>query len=242
MIRGIVSVELISIMIMPNVKIIELFGLPGCGKSTLVKSILSVLRKSYPNDVKSRSDILGVVNKLRDRPFLLFFVFVYHIIKPGYYMTKITLLRFSVFFPFNRYVIFYLLYIIIVLELSRKKRSEIIVLDEGLIQSISSIPHDNIIKRADLINGIARQVEKINIDILYVECSLNRKSNLQRIKQRNRNDRFAFKNGLDDLLTVKEANIAMISNVLAKNKIIVDMQRPYDLSAIELIDKLFNTN
>jgi len=94
---------------MDNVKIIELFGIPGCGKSTFVKSVLSVLRKYHLSNIKSRSDVIGDINKLFDRPVLLFVVLIYHLIKPGNYNTKITLLRFSSSFPFNRYVVYYLL-------------------------------------------------------------------------------------------------------------------------------------
>jgi len=52
-------------------------------------------------------------------------------------------------------------------------------------------------------------------------------------------DRFAFQDGLDDLLTVKETNLTIVSNVLAKNKITINMQDPYDLSALELIEKIY---
>ena len=224
---------------MADVKIIELFGLPGCGKSTFVKSILSILQKNCPNNIKSRSDILGGIKKLINRPFLLLIIFIYHFIKPGNYKTKIKLLRFSIFFPFNRYVVYYLLYIITLLDVYKQKRPGIVVLDQGLIQSLTSISHDIIIERTDLIDFMAKHLEGTDIDVLYVECRLDRASNIQRIKQRNRKDRFAYQDGLDKLLTVKETNLAIISNVLAKNKITLNMQDPYNLNAMKLIDKLY---
>lgn len=226
-------------MNLPKVRIIELYGLPGCGKSTLSKYLLSFLQKRYPNNVIKRADISGVINRWWNHPLFLFFYLFLQILKPNNFRFKISLLSYAVSFPLNRYSIIYLLYTMIVVDLYSKNATKIIVLDEGIIQFLSAIPHDVLIDNSDMIDNISRQLYKMPIEVLYVECHIEKMVNLQRIKQRNRPDRFAFNDGLEELLTKKEANLALIASFVAKNKITIDMLKMCEYNTTEIINKLF---
>lgn len=225
-------------MNLPNIKIIELFGLPGCGKSTLTRSILSILQGEYPGIVLRRSDISGQINKYWDRPLCLFLCLVLKLLKPTNYKTKTFLLKYALSFPLNRYSIIYLLYTVMVVDLYRNNKTQIIVLDEGIIQFLSSIPHDNVIKKVELIERITNSINEIPFDALYVECQLDLDSTMYRIKQRNKKDRFAYKDSLGELLMIKETNLALISNAIARNKVIVDMKDSSINNAEIVINKI----
>jgi energy-coupling factor transporter ATP-binding protein EcfA2 len=208
----------------PNIKIIELYGLPGCGKSTLTHSLLSILQKEYPDIVLRRSDISGKINKYWDRPFCLFLCLVLELLKPSNYKIKTLLLKYALSFPFNRYSVIYLLYTVMVIDLYRNNKTHIIVLDEGIIQFLSSIPHDNVIKKVELIERISNCINENPIEVLYVECQLDLDSTMYRIKQRGKKDRFAYKDSLGEILMIKETNLALISDTIVRNKLIVDMK------------------
>ena len=225
-------------MNLPNIKIIELYGLPGCGKSTLTHSILSILQSEYPGIVLRRSDISGKINKYWNRPLCLFLCLVLELLKPCNYKTKTFLLKYALSFPFNRYSIIYLLYTVMVINLYRNNKTQIIVLDEGIIQFLSSIPHDNVIKKVELIERITNSINENPFDALYVECQLDLDTTMYRIKQRDRKDRFAYKDSLGELLMIKETNLALISNAIVRNKVIVDMKDSSINNAEIVINKI----
>lgn len=221
-------------MNLPNVKIIELYGLPGCGKSTLTHSIISILQNEYPDIVLCRANISGRINKYWNRPLCLFLCLVLELLKPTNYKTKIFLLKYAFSFPFNRYSIIYLLYTFIVIDLYRKNKAKIIVLDEGIIQFLSSIPHNRVIKETELVELISNSINKFSFDTLFIECQLDLDTVIHRIKERNRKDRFAYQNCLEELLMIKETNLALISNAIARNKVIIDMDAS-SLSNAEMV-------
>ncbi|MBR4837226.1 MAG: ATP-binding protein [Bacteroidales bacterium] len=225
-------------MNLPNIKIIELYGLPGCGKSTLTHSILSILQREYPGIVLRRSDISGKINKYWDRPLCLFLCLGLELLKPTNYKTKTFLLKYALSFPFNRYSIIYLLYTVMVIDLYRNNKTQIIVLDEGIIQFLSSIPHDNVIKKVELIERITKSINENPFDVLYVDCQLDLDSTMYRIKQRDKKDRFAYKDSLGELLMIKESNLALISNSIVRNKVIVDMKDSSINNAEIIINKI----
>lgn len=223
-----------------KIKIVELYGLPGCGKSSLTKSLLLDLQKNCTTEIIKRSDISMVINKYWNRPLYLFFVLLVHLFKPSNIKLKILLLKYTISFPLNRYSIIYLLYMIIVIDLYKNNNNKTIILDEGIVQFLSSIPH-NIpipIKEVNLVKRISKTIESMNINYLCVECQLDREINVQRLKQRNRNDRFAYRKGLEDLLNTKESNLSLIANEIAKNKLIVNMQNECSINSLIILKSI----
>ena len=219
--------------------IIEFVGLPGCGKSTVVESILPILQNEKV--IITRSDFSRTIGIMRRYPILAPFVTMYYLTKPKYRELKSNLFRFALQFPIKKQGLIYVVYVIVLYELIQKNinRSKIIILDEGIIQFLSSIPHDISIDNNILLHNLVLNLKSVLGYFLFVECDLSIETVIERIKKRNRQDRFSHdNNNIRSLLLTKKNNLNLLTNEIAMQKIQIDMSNPVDFN-VNIILKSF---
>lgn len=187
--------------------IVELCGLPGCGKTTLV----SELKKAYPNfEIYTRNEIVG--NNI------LFYKVIHRAIgitadkiyPAGYYEKAKACLDFlSEYDSRDKRFMYKMLEQDRALRLNKSKN---IILDEGLFQGITSLPYDKIIDNRDTLDKALCKVFDGELDYKVVRCKLQTDIIIERIRKRNRQDRYSNPDDavLKELLDVKEKNTDIV--------------------------------
>ena len=218
--------------------IIEFAGLPGSGKSTLTKRIISVLEKEY--NIIRRKDISETINKIWDSPLKTFLFFIYCLLKPKHLSMKLSLVRFILSFPLKQKGIIYSIYLIKLYELihSSKNHSNVIIMDEGIIQFISSISHDEPIKENEIFFNLIKKMGLFSEKILFIEIKANITDVMNRIKKRNQKDRFCYNENLELLLRTKQNNIITLINGIATNKLELDMKSSIDINVQLILNRI----
>jgi len=201
-------------MIKDKPLIIEFVGLPGCGKSTMAKSIISIFQNE--KNIIKRSDFSKTIDKMWKYPILIPFATIYYFIKPKHRRFKKDLFRFAFQFPINKLGLIYTVYLIILYELLNKNINEdkIVILDEGIIQFLSSISHNIPINNNTLLHNLVSNLKSVIEDILFIECDLPIETVIERIKKRNRQDRFSYNNNIENLLLTKKNNLNLLTTIV----------------------------
>ena len=97
------------------------------------------------------------------------------------------------------------------------KGNKIIILDDGVVQSITSISHEKEINNELVSAAVCAQKEIIKKPYLIFNCSLDIPTNIDRIRKRNRHDRF-FKYSNDELPVQLQQKRSNIEKVLRANE------------------------
>ena len=208
--------------------IAEANGTPGCGKSFLMSELAAVLASARP--VVTFEKIFEQRKKFLNSPFLQFILYLLDL---RYAVIHIRLILFLFKYPMNIGRLRNFCKLIVLFHRLLKESPEkekCVILDEGLIQLLTSISHDCPI----LIN---RNTEKIVIRFqqyfkyyIFVNCSLDESENIHRIRQRNNmQNRFDRCDdvALPELLKIKKDNICRIRELLdAKKTVNLDMAEP----------------
>ena len=156
--------------------IIEFVGLPGCGKSTTVESLVSFWGKENvivrPDITKRMYQIFGY--SIFGFPIFIIPALIYYFFNPKYWKIKKCIYKFMVQYPVKQERLMVTLFLIYFYENLQKKlnNGKIIILDEGLIQFISSIPHDLLVDNNNQLTDLLDKLNYITKDILFVDCNL----------------------------------------------------------------------
>lgn len=225
-----------------RIALIELAGLPGCGKSTLVNYIIR--NYNYTKFV-IRSNISSDIDFMWKHNWSIPFYFIkYFCLSKGLYKLKFRLCINIFQYKITKYSFIYSIYIIILIMSIQNNSDEdvIFLLDEGIVQFISSISHDCTIRQQSNINKIINHLKIITKISLYVKCDISIKDAINRIECfRNKCDRIQKHRKLHELLYTKEKNIDLILDLITDNKINIDMTNPIEYNAkliIELIEAI----
>ena len=224
-------------------KIIEFVGLPGCGKSTLARELISTLSKENVimtyHDFFSKKKLFILSNRTIFTPF----IFIYYLFRFNYWTVIKSIWQFARQYPINEIRFVRVIFLIRLYENIQKKLKIkcIIILDEGFIQFISSIPHDIVIKENELLQKLLITWENIVENTLFVDCRLSVEEDIDRIRKRNKNDRFKrIENDkiLAKLLQIKEYNLDVLTKKIARKKVTLNMADPVDTNIKYILDKL----
>lgn len=216
-------------------RIIELCGIPGAGKSTLIKN----LKQSNPDiTFLTRDDIL-CQNKLI-RHYNTFFQLV--LCKIGFEWKELKpIYRFISEYP-NHEIIFEVRLIDLFRKLrKRRNRNEVILLEEGPIQYLSSIPFDVRLKNSE---NLYDSVDLLDAEkYIIVDCQCEIDTSITRLKHRSKgSDRYSNKSNeeLKQLLEVKRNNLDTIIHISDSVKYTLSMEDEIEVNVYKLRSLLKN--
>ena len=213
--------------------IVEFVGLPGCGKSSVAKAVVAALKKE---NVIERAELTRHLYRMLRRPRVLFKAILFFLMAPTHWGVKKSVCDVLRAYPLNRERLIYaLIFVRFYKNLVKKmKRGKIIVLDEGLVQFISSIPHETPLQTNDALSALLGRMNAITRRTLFVECDLPLEDVVGRLRKRNQDDRFsrvADDHALRALLRMKKRNLDALTRDVALNKLTLDMKQPAAFNA-----------
>lgn len=202
--------------IISKTKIIEFNGCCGCGKSTLA----AVLGKRF----KENTIRYLTLSELLNQNISYQNIFDYkHIV--------FELLKFCfTILPFRLNRIHYFKHVLklhIAIELVIKEgRYDYILLDEGIVQGLSSIAYTDIITKKAFAKSVTRFMFK-DQDYFIVNCNLDYNELLRRINIRKRNvgriDQYFDRNEMLSVLKSQYKNLTRLRGILPNNVEIIDL-------------------
>lgn len=173
--------------------IIECNGLPGCGKTTLTKELVSNLNKEG-----KKTRYVGVAQfRGKNKGFLKLPIFLNRIIIP--------INPKNLFFSFNAmtyiikswrqpnffgkiyesYIAF--LYCVYLFNIYRKYSTDIVITDEGMIQALTSFSF-YVKSDVEMMSKLLKITKKLKLKITFINCNITIKKTISRIELRNRHD------------------------------------------------------
>lgn len=219
-------------------KIVEFNGLPGVGKSTLSdRFIKQLLKKNI-----LIADLKDVVFKNQKNSFENYLYIIKKICSLKSIKFNIAVLRFTKDYKLSKQNVVYALRLIKLynklIDIIDEDEFDYIVLDEGILQYVTSIPHDNLIEKNKNFYNVCNIIKKNFKDFLYIDCYLKKDELFSRIRKRNNTiNRFDTlpEDQLENILIVKQKNINILRECLNyPNNIYIDME----LNIEENVNKL----
>lgn len=182
-------------------KVIEFCGNPGCGKTTIANDLVSELLK---NDYKAFA-----YNQIKPKKYLYF----RNILHFGSVKNIMKLFLFGEKADLKKRVLYSVKIIAVLDQLEKWERGgrvDFVIFEEGIIQYLSTLSHENLIKERDLRFPECLKALYQNNDTLVVDCRLDLSENIKRIQARNRaGDRFLSEEDekQKNLLCLKRQNL-----------------------------------
>lgn len=218
--------------------IVELNGAPGCGKSTLCNQVLG--------ELQSRGYLAGTLqdvvfrkqrNKMTNYIQMLFILFSVKRYKLNYAVAKLArdygLERGRVLFALR-----FLKFLSKLESTLKDEKFDLLLLDEGIVQYLTSIPHDKEIKQNTHYEKVCEMVQTLYNRVIQVNCHIEFEENVRRAKQRGQvNSRFDHlpEEQLRKALSVKRYNIDLVRKRLAARKIVnINMTEDIQISSVHL--------
>lgn len=195
--------------------ILELNGLPGCGKTTIINEIIDNFRKADMN-VKSLDEVIKYKQKEIETKItqLICSFFTMKNLKFNFY---IIILMFKIGLSLDR-VRFSMRLIKLNYQIGRIKKSEkvdLMILDEGYIQFITSIPHNKQFNDGKTLRNICQFIENEHPDLRLVNCKISTEIAINRAQNRSSSSSRFDKldtNKLSKLMIIKQNNLERIQN------------------------------
>ncbi len=187
-------------------KVIEFAGLPGCGKSTLCNKMIESV--DFNAKVHTYSDIVRFVSTKKRRVIYSIFVFLNPFRWKFLYLLKKFCEQYDGYSKGAWFVLVALYDICRMLNFWGDKH--IVILDEGFVQNITSIPHTKSLETNDVYLNLINFI-KNKIDIKLIHCYAHQDVVIQRLRDRGRKDRF---NSIEDDQKLKEVLNVKNDNIL----------------------------
>ena len=216
--------------------IVEFNGLPGSGKTTLA------------NMLKSKFEALGLPVHTRYYRYPLPKRRYLPLIMPRYYGLLFDINRLSKTLSSKKelYIkLSFINYIQMYRDFITDKKDEIMIVDQGLIQSLISLAYDDIINNVHPLKHLLYDSKLFDLPILFVNCYLEPEESHNRIKTRPLKKggfrlEYVDDNKILDILRTQENNFNIIRKEIESNAsnsyIDIDMKATIDIN----IDKLLN--
>ena|GEM_PF-5866115 len=201
-------------------KVIELCGLPGCGKSTIVAEI----KKNY-----QKQGILTAQSLYRNRWKIMnnkHAQFIVGLFCLNHLNVNILIILYTLSFRVNRERFWHLLgFIAFNTRLYKKYREDshddYLFLDQGVAVSLTSISHESMIKENFVFMHLVKALKKKYNNIIYINCNIDKQQLIRQIRMRNkvghRFDSISSTNELGDLLDVRKYNLELVQKYLQKD-------------------------
>lgn len=222
---------------------VELFGLPGCGKSAVMRSLLSQLTMHSNRTFVTRKEISKNIDRMYRYPCMAPLIYLFHYLFFSCRQFKKHLHTFAKQFPLTRHRMIYEVYCIVLYSKYKRGRqkTELLLLDEGFVQFLSSISHGAVVETNNAFYVLMRDIASITKETLFVDCQLEPQVAVQRIKDRGKQDRFGYSEDLLLKLHLKQRNIDIISRTICRqNRMILYMQSTTEYNAERIIKNLYH--
>lgn len=216
-------------------KIIELCGLPGTGKTTILNETI----KNFDNkSIIERKSIVRWVGT----PFRQFLYFISILFRPSmlsfYLALKKIARRYDDYSKKSFFTIIAIYDCAKIIRLLGLKKY--IVLEEGVIQNLSSLAHNKNLIIDQNVELILKKMEAI-CDWRIINCELAFDEVINRLRKRNNNDR--FNNIKDDdklfsLLQIKKSNIEKLVK-LEKHVVSINLSGSEDIIS-KIASEIYN--
>ena len=218
-------------------QIIELCGIPGCGKSTLINAALRQDCLSHTN-IATRQDIYFFRCKNKKKATALFRTFA----KIKNYKIYVNILiinrRYSKDIKCLKYAVQFMMLLSQIQEVIKSNIYEIAILDEGIYQYISAQADNTVFKADKQIHCVIDEVRNSlkNWSVFY--CDIEVDDALERISKREGSSkRFSASKShveLKDLLEKRKNNIDYLCSI--KSDLSLDMNNNIDENAIQFLN------
>lgn len=206
-------------------KIIEFAGLPGCGKTTLCNQYIDYLSKF--GHVFKYTDIIKILGFGPLKPMIKFFEFV--LPTSGSFSGMLS--EFSGIYEGNSEypcLVIKTLYNYCLL-IQKLFPNSYIVLEEGFVQTLTSVPHLSDLKDDCIFNSVIEMIQS-KLEIFVVDCRCDSQIAAIRLRQRDTMDRFNMIKDDKELLAAYETKQKNLNIVLKKfdKKIEINMNNNMD--------------
>ena len=191
--------------------VIELYGCPGVGKSTVVKSVEKILEQNGVPFFNYYDIFYDGTNSTMHR----IFSYILAIITPQNINVNIHILKACLQLKCHLKYAVYLMYLYKRIKDAERKDDRIILLDEGIIQFISSMSHEKKISQYPVVISLIDSILHSGIKVKAVECKLPLKDNLYRLTNREQKSRFLKSNDQNtiyNLLVKKKDNVDFVAS------------------------------
>lgn len=216
--------------------IYEFYGCPGCGKSTLIKETKDLLdKKGIP--YRTFNDIyFGSQNNKLSRVSSHFSSFF----NPKQIRTNCSILKFALQTGGVKSTKYALRLISLCAKLEAETGSGLILLDEGIIQFISSLSFDSKLNAMPSLQNLINSLKTDLPEIQPVECRLNLDENIVRLRKRGNSKPTRYNSITSDetlkkLLTIKSENLSLIAGCFT-SAIVMDMTVSPEINAQKIVD------
>lgn len=197
--------------------VLEFNGLPGSGKTTVSDNLVKKIKENNKN-VITLSDVLYNTTL----PFYNRYIqLVISLLSWRDFIINLYTIRLFLRFRINKEsIIFLTRFIILNHKLGRmikKNNYDVLILEEGIIQYLTSIPHDKRVCRDKVTKALCLLLKNKFSDIVHIQCEIDINNCVKRIQSRkNPNNRFDQVEGkkLFKLLKVKEYNLNIVRSLI----------------------------
>ncbi|MDX9918122.1 MAG: hypothetical protein RBT15_08925 [Gudongella sp.] len=220
--------------------ICDLNGLPGSGKTTLTNNVVKVL-KNENIVVATREDLFN--DLYSDNKFLKNIIALLNInqLRVNILIIKIAiknkLTLDSMKWTRGLILLLYLIY-----KAKINSCYHILILDEGIVQYLTSIAHDKNMYRSNNYDLIFNWLNSTFSEDIIVNCNLGFTENIRRLVERRcGSKRFDFNTiwNIEEILEIKDKNLKFCRAGLSKiHTIELDMNKPLNYNTINLANFL----
>lgn len=211
--------------------IIELIGLPGSGKSTVIEQSLQmtsqklVLRDDLLNDTVSRCSFREKIRRTHDKLIISSLYFFSEKSQGKKYYDRLTALLDHLY------------------SYKEKNNDSVLLLEEGFVQYLSSLAYDKDLSVSFFLARLIRRVFR-DFVIILVDCQISVDESIRRIKARHKTgDRYNISDETHQryLLEKKLCNLKKVVKYYGSIKYTMDMTNRPEMNALFLV-KLIEAN
>lgn len=220
---------------------IEMMGCPGCGKSTLFRKTKELLQQENLIVLGLR-DVFFYHRRDGKKGRLIARIFMDFLNYPVYLSALLFTLKHGKRLSSWKYLGSFLFLYYELNYVMKHETVDVLLFDEGIIQYLSSIPHDRLLSKNISDEKILKRYIEDRINPRIIDCRLTMEENIRRIRDRKADTRFSrIKNDeiLISIMNVKRCNLDRLSGGFFK-ELILNMNDDIRENAIKVAELILN--
>lgn len=210
--------------------VLELYGCPGCGKSTVTARTIDMLWEKGFRCV----DYKQLFFNHHNNGFTRYISYIQAVCNLHYYtLTKKIFKTARIFKCRPRYAFYLTTMCQRIIQCEKASENTVILLDEGIIQFVTSLAHEKSLNDCGMIEPLTTQIKKEGIFLKPIDCVLPMEDNIVRLTGRGKRSRFLEAENekeLERLLQTKRENLSFVSTFFDP-VLTLDMTQPVEENA-----------